>query len=46
MATWKKNTKINPIVTCIEQLYEALIHLAYEKLPCFQGQRKLLPVLH
>lgn len=45
MSIWKKNTKINHIVISTEQLYEAFIHLAYTKLSCLQGQRKLLPLL-
>jgi len=46
MSIWKKHTKINHIVISTEQLYEAFIHLAYTKLFCLQGQRKLFFILY
>lgn len=45
MSNWKRNTKISSIVINTEILYEALIQLAYAKLSCSQGQRKILQLI-
>jgi len=42
---WKKNSKISSIVINTEKLYEAFIQLAYTKLACHQGQRKLYLII-
>jgi len=41
MSNWKKDTNISSIVMNTEKLYEAFIQLAYTKISCTRGQRKI-----
>lgn len=41
MSNWKRNINISSIVKNTEKLYEAFIQLAYTKVSCSRGQRKI-----
>jgi len=41
MSNWKRDTNISSIVMNTEKLYEAFLQLAYTKISCQQGERKV-----